>query len=416
MALRESGKSTPRLKSAPLLLAILFVGYAVYAIDRTVLASVLKPISAALALTDLQKGLLSSAQYIGVLAVVFVAGHLSDRYGTKRILIWGVSLFTMFTWLIAFASDFNQAFAFRLVSGLGEGLFWPVAMATVANYFGARKGFALGLFYVGFDVGQASGLAIGGATYAMTSDWRVAFLAAPIAGVAVIAGAFLAGATLDASGTRVRIALGKDALILLRKRRVVLLMAFALLATWAAVWQVVFLPYYYSTVLGLSTPLAAFIAAAVAVSGGAGKVALGFASDSWRRDRMLAAISGAAVVLYAIFFIAKGIYVSLITALAMGFFTAAVFPIMQSLMSDSCDGKTGTGLGLTTTAQSVATVFAPTITAYLFFLGVGQALAADAMIPAALMLVVALFIGDPRSETVAMERRGSGSPEGPATT
>lgn len=404
----------PLLQSKPAVffLAVLFVGYAVYAMDRTVLASVLKPMSAALGLTDLQKGLLSSAQYVGVLAVVFVAGHLSDRYGTKRIIVGGVALFTAFTWLMAFATDFYQAFAFRLVSGLGEGLFWPVAMAAVANYFGARKGFALGLFYTGFDVGQASGLAIGGGAYAITSDWRVAFLLAPVAGVGVIAGGFLAGATLDAANSRGgRITLGRDALTLVRRMRVVLLMAFALLATWAAVWQLVFLPYYYSTVLGLSTPTAAFISAAVAVSGGAGKVVLGFASDSWRRDRMLVVISAAAVVLYGVFFIVKETRASLITALAMGFFTAAVFPIVQSLMSDSCDGKTGTGLGLTTTAQSVATVFAPTITAYLFYIGVGPALALDAMIPAALMLLVAPFIGDPRSERAAMRRSELTNPE-----
>jgi predicted MFS family arabinose efflux permease len=399
-ATSEGGSKTAftlNQKPALLFLAVLFLGYAVYAIDRTVLAAVLKPMSAALALTDPEKGLLSAAVYIGVLAVVFLAGSLSDRYGTRRIILAGVLIFTLFTWLVALSTTFIEAFFFRLVSGLGEGLFWPVAMAAIANYFKARKGIALGLFYVGFDVGQTSGLAIGGATYALTSDWRVAFLYAPVAGIAVIAGIFLASSTFDQANSKVgRLALGRDAIDLMRRRAVALIMLFALLATWSSVWQVAFLPYYYSNVLAVSTPLAAFLAATVAASGGVGKIVLGYASDRWRRDRMLASISALTLVLYAVFFAATNVYAAAITAVAMGFFTSAIFPVMQSLMADSCDGKTGTGLGLTTTAQSVAAVFSTTITGYLLFLGVGNASALTAMIPAALMLVVSLFIGDPR--------------------
>ncbi len=380
-----------------LLLALLFLGYAVYAADRLVLSSVLKPMAASLGLSNLQTGLLSSAQYIGVGAVVFLAGSLSDRYGARRIIVIGVVLFTAFTWLVAFSTDFAQAFAFRFVSGLGEGLFWPVAMAFIAGYFGARKGFALGVFYVGFDVGQTVGLFIGGTTFAYTGDWRTAFLVAPVLGVAVVAGLMLTRSAFASADKAVgRIGLGREALRLVKKRRTVLIMMFALLATWASVWQVVFLPYYYATVLGASVPTAAFLAAGVAVSGAVGKFTLGSLSDVVRRDRLLAIVSGGVVVLYAVFFSEHELLFAAIAALAMGFVSSAVFPVLQSLMADSSDGMTGTGLGLTTTAQSVATIFAPTITASIFYLGVGNAVALDAMIPAVLMLAVALFLGEPR--------------------
>jgi MFS transporter, ACS family, aldohexuronate transporter len=388
-----------------LLLAILFLGYAVYAADRLVLSAVLKPMSISLGLSDLQKGLLSSAQYIGVAAVVFMAGSLSDRYGARRIILLGIVVFTGFTWIVAFSADFAQAFVFRLVSGLGEGLFWPVAMAFVANYFRARKGFALGIFYVGFDVGQASGLFIGGSTYASTGDWRTAFLVAPVLGVAVIAGLLFAGSAFASADTRVgRVALGREAFALVKRRSTALIMAFALLATWASVWVVVFLPYYYATSLGASVAVADYLTAGVAVAGAAGKVILGTISDRVRRDRMLALISAGVVGLYALFFTAANIEIAALTALAMGFLSSAVFPIVQSLMADSCGSQTGTGLGLTTSAQSVATVFAPTINAYLFYLGVGRALALDAMIPALLMLVVAFFLGDPRLSSAPPQR------------
>ena len=381
-----------------ILLAILFLGYAVYAADRTVLTSILGTVQKSLQLDSLQLGLLTSAVYIGVLATVFVAGALSDRYGARRIILVGVSIFTAFTWLIGFSTNFYEAFGFRLVSGLGEGIFWPVAMSAVANYFGLNKGRALGIFYVGFDAGSAIGSSVGGTTLSLTSDWHYAFFVAPLLGIAVIAGTFLAKSTFrNANGSLGSIALGRAALGLLKRRQVRLMMLFALLATWASIWQVTYLSYYFQGVKGLSAPLAAFIMSPVAISGGIGKVILGNASDRWKRNRMLVVISAVVIVLYAMFFSSSNIYVSTVIVLAIGFASSAVFPVMQALMCDSCDGMIGSALGLTTTAQSVATVIAPNTTAMLMSaLGKGGAIAINTVIPAVLALGVALFLKDSR--------------------
>ena len=381
-----------------LLLAILFLGYAVYAADRTVLTSILSTVQTALRLDSSELGLLTSAVYIGVLATVFVAGHLSDKYGTRRIILVGVTIFTAFTWLIGFSTSFYMAFTFRLISGFGEGLFWPVAMSAVAKYFGVNKGRALGIFYVGFDVGSAIGSSTGGTTLSLTSDWRYAFFIAPLLGIAVVAGTFLAKGTFArADGKMGSIALGRDALDLLKRRQVKLMMLFAMLATWASIWQVTYLSYYFHSVKGLSAPLAAFIMSPVAISGGFGKVLLGNASDRWKRNRMLVAISLVVILLYALFFSSSNIYVATAVVLAIGFASSATFPIMQALMCDSCDGRTGSALGLTTNAQSVATVIAPNTTAALIAaLGVGEAVAVNTIVPAVLALGVALFLRDLR--------------------
>ncbi len=181
------------------LLVIMTTGYAVYAVDRLVLSAVLAPLSTSLALTNSQIGLLGSAQYIGVTCVVFAAGYLSDRFGRWPVLISGLAVFTAFTWLIGFSSSFSEAFLFRLVSGFGEGAFWPVAMASVAGYFKGRKGLALGIFYVGFDAGSVAGLSIGGVAYTLTSSWRPAFFFAPLIGLVVIAAALIARRRLAGS-------------------------------------------------------------------------------------------------------------------------------------------------------------------------------------------------------------------------
>ena len=378
-----------------ILLAVLFLGYLVYATDRTVLSVVLKPMADSLGLSNLARGLLTSAQFIGVAAVVFVAGTLSDRYGARRIVLSGVAVFTAFTWLVAFSSTFYEAFALRFVSGIGEGLFWPVAMAWVADRFGARKGLALGVFYVGFDAGQIFGVVVGGASFGATGDWRTAFLVAPTLGLAVMAGLFLVRPSPPRMGAA-RVSIGGEAVVLLKARRTLLVMAFALLATWASLWQVVFLPYYYANVFGVSIAEAGYVSALLPAAGAAGKVLLGSASDIFRRDRVLAWVSLGVVAVYALFFSTNSLWVGAMASLAIGFLGAAVFPVVQSLMADSTGGFVGTGLGLTTSAQSIATVFAPTITGYLFYLGVGKAVALDSMVPAAGMLLVALLLGRER--------------------
>jgi len=379
--------------SATVFLSVMTLGYTVYAADRTVLSSVLAPMSTSLGLSNPEIGLLGSAQYIGVLAVVGAAGSLSDIYGRRRVILVGLLTFTLFTWLIAFASNFYSAFLLRLISGLGEGLFWPVAMAAVADYFRGRKGLALGIFYVGFDVGSVAGLSIGGVVFYLFGAWQNAFLVAPVIGLVAIGGVYalknlFVGTPSDARG----LVMGRAALALLKEPGMKALMLFALLATWASVWQAVFLPFYFFKVLHFSVLSSALFSSLVAVSGGVGKVLLGGASDAWSRNRVLLVLSAAVAAAYAVFFFSTDFPVTLAAALAMGFLGSAIFPVMQALVADYSGGYSGTGMGLTTTFQSVATVFSPTIAGYLFEVGVGKALALDAMIPAVLMTIVTLFL------------------------
>jgi MFS family permease len=395
---------------ASFFLAVMALGYTVYAVDRSVLSALLNKLSSGLSLTPTETGLLLSAQYIGVLAFVGLAGHLSDRYGRWKIVLAGVGVFSIFTALIGLSQNFLQAFAFRLVSGFGEGIFWPVAMAAVSGYFGRSKGFALGIFYVGFDVGQVAGLNIGGGAYALTSDWRTGFFVAPLLGLPVIAGLIASRRTVaESEAGGVRVTLGRDAVHLLRKRSVFLLCLFALLATWASVWQVAYLPFYYAKVMGLATAEAAFIPSLVAVAGALGKIVLGRASDFFRRKLLLLVISLFLVIMYAIFFTTGEFYAGILAALAMGFFSGAIFPILQSMVADSSEGMVGTGLGLTTTFQSVAAVFSLSLAGALSdpngiagallgisSIGLKGAITITALIPAILMCVLCLFLVEPQ--------------------
>ncbi len=361
--------------------------------------------ASSLSLSNSELGLLVSAQYIGVLCLAFASGTLSDRYGRWRVIVSGIAIFTIFTWLVGFSANFYEAFFFRFISGLGEGLFWPAAMALVAGFFKQRKGLALGIFYDGFDLGGAAGLSLGGITFALTSNWRPAFFVAPTLGLFVIGG-MLAWSRSNKSQlpniskSERNLKSGPSALQMIRNKNIALLAGLAFLATWASVWQVAFLPYYYSTVMHYSILFAALLASVVLIAGLVGKFSLGTISDRLDRRLLLIVILVAVVLSYLLFFSSpSNRALTVVGAVCMGFFSSSVFPVMQSLLADSSKGRIGTALGIGTTAQSVATVIAPNITTFLFTLGVGRALALDAIIPAVLAIVVSLFLSETRNAT-----------------
>ena len=392
-------------KAAAWFLAIMFLGYFAFTADRTVLSAMLQPLSASLGFGKTvsfgiaETAWLAAAQFMGVLAFVLVSGYLADRYGHRRVIMVGLAVFTAFTWLIGTASDFQQAFVYRLVSGFGEGIFWPAAMSAVANYFGRNKGLALGIFYAGFDLGGAAGNTIGSATFAITSDWRTAFFVAPLMGIPVLAGVFTSKKTFSVAATKTgTLSIGRDALGLLRSRRVSAIMAFAFLATWASVWQVAYLPYYYRSVFGTSVVQSGLTAAAVLLAGMVGKTVFGRLSDTVRRDRLLIFLSIVVVCLYGIFFASSDLGLAVVSAIAAGFFSSAIFPVMQALASDSAGGRTGTVLGLTTTFQSVAAVIGVLLPGALLSSGVKSAFAFGAIVPALAMTFAALLLHESRSQ------------------
>ncbi len=402
----KAGASSPG-KAAVWFLAIMFLGYFAFTADRTVLSAMLQPLSKALGFgSTLSFGIaetawLAAAQFVGVLAFVLVSGYLSDRYGHRRVILVGLAVFTAFTWLIGTATDFQEAFVYRLVSGFGEGIFWPAAMSAVANYFGRNKGLALGIFYAGFDLGGAAGNTIGSITFTITSDWRSAFYVAPLMGIPVLAGVFASKKTFSEAATKTgTLSIGRDALGLLREKRVSAIMAFAFLATWASVWQVAYLPYYYRSVFNTSVAESALTAAAVLLAGMVGKAVFGRLSDGVRRDRLLISLSIVVVGLYGIFFAAADLGLAVLSAIAAGFFSSAIFPVMQALASDSSGGRTGTVLGLTTTFQSVAAVVGVLLPGALLSFGVRSAFAFGAIVPALAMTLAAIFLHESRETKI----------------
>ena len=63
---------------------------------------------------------------LALAAVIPLTGWAADRFGTKRLFIGSIVLFTAGSLLCAVASDITQLIAFRVLQGLGGGMLMPL--------------------------------------------------------------------------------------------------------------------------------------------------------------------------------------------------------------------------------------------------------------------------------------------------
>ena len=123
-----------------------------------------------------------------VLAVFFLSmGRVGDRYGQKRVFIFGLVTFTSFSLLCGFAPNIEWLIAFRAGQGLGGAALLTISLAIVLGAFPKRQqGTAVGIWGALGTAAAAVGPVLGGVlvTYGHWS-W-IFFVNVPIGIVAVI--------------------------------------------------------------------------------------------------------------------------------------------------------------------------------------------------------------------------------------
>jgi EmrB/QacA subfamily drug resistance transporter len=133
-----------------------------------------------------------SIGYLVSLAVVIPAsGWLGDRFGSKRVLLIAIVLFTAASALCGFAQDFSQIVGFRVLQGVGGGMLTPVGMAMLFRTFPpAERVRASSILVVPTALAPALGPVLGGLLVTDLS-WRwVFFVNLPIGALAILFGLF----------------------------------------------------------------------------------------------------------------------------------------------------------------------------------------------------------------------------------
>lgn len=113
--------------------------------------------------TGIWLGLTFSGFAVSQIIVTPVVGRLSDRYGRKVFLVSGMIIFSLAALGYIFAVTYQQLVLFRLVSGIGAAITFPVAFAYVGDMAPVdREGTYMGAFNVAQMLGFGGGPLIGG--------------------------------------------------------------------------------------------------------------------------------------------------------------------------------------------------------------------------------------------------------------
>lgn len=152
--------TAPNLRYAWYVVSTLMLAYICSFIDRQVLALLVEPLKRDFGISDTQVGLL-----IGFSFAIFYTflglpiGWLADRRSRKKIIVIGITIWSVMTALCGLANTYWVLFFFRMGVGVGEAALSPAAYSIITDYFPKNKlGTALGLYNMGVYLG--SGLSI----------------------------------------------------------------------------------------------------------------------------------------------------------------------------------------------------------------------------------------------------------------
>lgn len=169
-----------------LVLGVLILAYTFNFLDRQILGILAGAIKQDLHLTDSQLGLMGGLAFaLFYTALGIPIAWLADRWSRTWIMTGSLALWSAFTAACGMAGGFWSLFLCRMGVGVGEAGGVAPAYSLIADYFPkAQRGRALAAFSLGIPVGSAAGLLFGG-LIAHAINWRVAFIAVGLAGVAL---------------------------------------------------------------------------------------------------------------------------------------------------------------------------------------------------------------------------------------
>ncbi len=167
--------------------AALLVAMTVTAMEQLVVSPAMTTIIATLRGFDIYPWVVS-AYLLAATVSTPIYGKLADLYGRKRVLLFGLALFSLGSILSGTAMSMGQLIAMRTLQGLGAGAVGPIVLTLLGDLFTLKERAKVqGLFSAVWGLSSVAGPIIGGyLTDSPSFGWRWVFLVSvPFAAVAI---------------------------------------------------------------------------------------------------------------------------------------------------------------------------------------------------------------------------------------
>ena len=146
-------------------------------IDRVNISVAIIPMQEQFGWSDSQVGFIFSSFYIGYMLTMALGGYLSDKFGGKLVLGYGVVLWSIFTILTPLAAHngFFALFIMRVLMGIGEGVTFPAWQSLYARWIPFKERTrAIAFTNSGISIGTIIGY-IGTQMIIISLGWEWAF-------------------------------------------------------------------------------------------------------------------------------------------------------------------------------------------------------------------------------------------------
>jgi MFS transporter, DHA2 family, multidrug resistance protein len=159
-------------------LVVIALPCALYSMDLTILNLATPAISADLSPSASQLLWIIDIYGFMVAGFLMIMGAMGDRYGRRRVLMFGGIFFAVATVLAAVAQTATQLIIARAILGIAGATIGPSTLSLISNMFRdeGERTFALSMWIASFSVGSILGPVVGGVILSYFS-WGAVFLA-----------------------------------------------------------------------------------------------------------------------------------------------------------------------------------------------------------------------------------------------
>ena len=380
-------------------LILLFLGYISSAMFGLSLGVALPEIMTEFSINAAQAGWLYSAPLWFIAILLAPSGYLADRFGRKRVLLWGYLLLVIGVTATGFSRDYWECLGALVAAGAGLGLLVPPYYAMVGEALKQARGFAIGLAAGIYNLGGSVGAVLLG-IFVSQEEWRFAYY---------LMGAFIF-LMMIALFVRLRIPptqTERDVALNVRssfkntmKQRNIFISCVALfIASFSFYGAAAWLPTLLLSFEGVDAAGVGVIFGSFMLIGLVASPTLGALSDRIRR-RWVVCVSGvaSAAVSVPMLMTQYSFWPSVAYSLILGFLLVPAWNLLITMGQESVGEEFVTAVtGLIQTFGLVGSAVGPIIAGALIpTLGINQALLCSITLPAAIYGILALAVVETR--------------------